>query len=97
MIQVTEPIRTASIQKAAGRIRSIVAPETIEAAVQENSRNAAQNTPLSRAQPAFPNTSSAGSFTPGPPRWVPMSSAQGSAFCTLRSPPVMPGPFGKAK
>jgi NitT/TauT family transport system substrate-binding protein len=52
MIQVTEPIMTATIQKAAARIRSITAPETIEAAVQENSKNAAQNTPLIRAQKA---------------------------------------------
>ncbi len=50
MIQVQEPTRTAMIQKADGRIRSITAPETIEAAVHEKSRNAAQNTPLMRAQ-----------------------------------------------
>jgi hypothetical protein len=46
MIQVNEPMTTARIQKALGRIRSITAPDTIEAAVQENSRKAAQNTPF---------------------------------------------------
>ena len=37
-------------QKALERTRSISEPETIDAVVQENSRNAAQNTPLMRAQ-----------------------------------------------
>ena len=37
MIQVKDPITTARIQKALGRMRSMTAPETIEAAVQENS------------------------------------------------------------
>ena len=38
------------IQKAPTRARSMMAPEMIEAVVIENSRNAAQNTPLSRCQ-----------------------------------------------
>ena len=56
MIQVNEPITTARIQKAEGRMRSMVAPETIEAAVHEKSRKAAQNTPLMRAQKLLPNS-----------------------------------------
>ena len=56
MIQVNEPTRTAMTQKAPGRIRSMTAPETIEAAVHENSRNAAQNTPFRRAQKALPSS-----------------------------------------
>ena len=43
------------------------APETIEAAVQEKSRNAAQNTPLSRAQSAL-SAAVAVSVSGGPPR-----------------------------
>jgi hypothetical protein len=56
MIHITEPIRTARIQNAPDRMRSITAPETIEAAVHENSRKAAQNTPLRRAQKALPKS-----------------------------------------
>ena len=56
MIQVNEPITTARIQKAEGRMRSMVAPETIDAAVHENSRKAAQNTPLMRAQKPLPSS-----------------------------------------
>ena len=54
MTQVKEPTRTAIIQKAPGRIRSITAPETMEAAVQENSRKAAQKTPLIRSPRLVP-------------------------------------------
>ena len=43
---------TAISQKAPDRTRSMIEPETIEAVVQENSRNAAQNTPLRRAHKA---------------------------------------------
>ena len=52
MIQVTEPSMTAISQKAPDLTRSMIEPETIEAVVQENSRNAAQNTPLRRAHKA---------------------------------------------
>ena len=52
MIQVNEPITTARIQKAVLRMRSMTAPETIDAAVHENSRKAAQKTPLIRDQKA---------------------------------------------
>ena len=50
MIQQTEPISTAMNQKAPERMRSMTAPEMIDAVVIENSRNAAQNTPLRRCQ-----------------------------------------------
>ena len=50
MIQVTEPSMSATSQKAPDFMRSMIEPETIEAVVQEKSRKAAQNTPLSRAQ-----------------------------------------------
>ncbi len=79
MIQVTEPTRTARSQKAPERMRSITEPETIEAAVQENSRKAAQKTPLMRAHAALVSGSVA-SLTDGPPRCVPINSLQGSAF-----------------
>ena len=46
IVQNTEPIAMASIPNAKVVILSINAPETIDAAVQENKRNAAQNTPL---------------------------------------------------
>jgi hypothetical protein len=49
MIQVTEPIMTAMIQKAPDWMRSMTEPDTIEAAVHENRRNAAQNTPVMRS------------------------------------------------
>ena len=71
MIQNTEPIPTARIQKPEDLMRSMTEPDTIEAAVQENSRKAAQNTPLIRAQP--PPSSSF------PPMWAPMTSLQGTA------------------
>ena len=47
-LQVTNPTRTASNQKAPERIRSITAPERMDPAVQEKSRKAAHKTPLSR-------------------------------------------------
>ena len=49
MIQKTEPITTAMIRNAPVRVRSMTAPEMIEAAVHENSRNAAQKTPVIRS------------------------------------------------
>ena len=54
MIQKTEPISTACTQSAEDRIRSITAPETIEAAVQVKSRKAAQMTPLMRSARLVP-------------------------------------------
>ena len=42
----TEPIAIAKIPNAKVVILSMIAPETIEAAVHENSKKAAQNTPL---------------------------------------------------
>ena len=50
MIQATDPISTAMIQKAPTRARSMIAPEMIDAVVMENSRNAAKNTPFRRCQ-----------------------------------------------
>ena len=44
--QKTDPIAIAKIPNAKVVILSINAPETIDAAVHENSKNAAQNTPL---------------------------------------------------
>ena len=49
MIQNTDPINTAWIQNALERMRSMAPPETMDAAVHENSRNAAQNTPVIRS------------------------------------------------
>ena len=46
IVQKTEPIAIAKIPNAKVVILSITAPETIEAAVHENNKNAAQNTPL---------------------------------------------------
>ena len=43
---------TAISQKAPDFTRSMIEPETIEAVVQEKSRNAAQKTPFRRAQSA---------------------------------------------
>ena len=43
--QKTEPIAIAKIPNAKVVILSMIAPETMEAAVQENNRNAAQKTP----------------------------------------------------
>ena len=99
MIQVSEPTSTATSQKAPERTRSIRAPETIEAAVQENSRNAAQNTPLTRAQSAF-SSAVVVPVSGGPPRWVPISSDQGAAWLVASTSPLpskMNGPLGKAK
>jgi hypothetical protein len=42
----TDPIAIAKIPNAKVVILSMIAPETIEAAVHENSKNAAQKTPL---------------------------------------------------
>ena len=53
MIHQTEPMPTARIQNPVDLIRSMTEPDTIDAAVQENSRKAAQNTPLIRAQPVL--------------------------------------------
>ena len=44
-IQITEPSRQASSRYAESRARSMMAPDMIEAVVQEKSRNAAQKTP----------------------------------------------------
>ena len=99
MIQVKDPTSTAISQNAAERMRSITAPETIEAAVQENRRNAAQNTPLIRAQKAL-SSAVVVSVKGGPPRWVPISSDQGTAFAVASTSPFpskMKGPLGKAK
>ena len=46
MTQATDPITTARIQNAPDLILSMTDPETIDAAVQENKRKAAQNTPV---------------------------------------------------
>ena len=46
MVQNTEPIAIANIPNAKVVILSITAPETIEAAVHENNKNAAQKNPL---------------------------------------------------
>ena len=99
MIQVKEPTSTAISQKAPERTRSMMAPETIEAAVQENRRKAAQNTPLTRAHSAL-SAAVVVSVSGGPPRCVPISSDQGSAlavFSTRPLPSKMNGPLGKAK
>ena len=89
MIHHTEPMLTARIQKPEDLMRSMTEPDTIEAAVQENSRNAAQNTPLIRAQP-FSRSSA-------PPMWAPMTSLHATAWGASTSPPMIPGPFGNAK
>ena len=96
MIHQTEPIPTARIQKPVDLMRSITEPETMDAAVQENSRKAAQKTPLIRAQPAVSSPVNA-SETGAPPMCGPMSSLQGSAQSAVSTPPVMPGPLGNAK
>ena len=46
MLQNTDPIAIARIPKAKVVILSITAPDTMDAAVHEKSKNAAQNTPL---------------------------------------------------
>ena len=82
MIHVTEPIITAMIQKAPDRMRSMTAPETIDAAVQENSRKAAQKTPVMRSERSVAIVGDVGRFAAAP------SSSR---------PPVMNGPLGKAQ
>ena len=70
----------------------MIEPETIDAVVQENSRNAPQNTPFSRAHKAV--SAAVMSVPCGlPPMCVPISSFHGSANGAGTSPPVMPGPF----
>ena len=68
MIHQTEPISTACTQSAEERMRSITAPDTIEAAVQENSRKAAQNTPVIRSAAFGPIVSAQGRL-PEPISW----------------------------
>ena len=53
-------MRMAKIQKANLRIRSMTAPETIEAEVQAKSRKAAQKTPLMRSSRRGPMLSPQG-------------------------------------
>ncbi len=96
MIHHTEPMPTARIQKPVDLMRSITEPETMEAAVHENSRNAAQKTPLMRAQPAVSSAVNA-SVAGAPPMCGPMSSLHATAHGADSRPPVIPGPFGKAK
>ena len=86
----------ATIQNENERTRSITAPETIDAAVHENSRNAAQNTPLIRAQAAVSSAVTA-SLAGAPPMCGPINSLQGSANGEATMPPVIPGPLGNAK
>ena len=94
MIQVTEPSMTAISQKAPERTRSMIEPETIEAVVQENSRNAAQNTPLSRAQSAVIGSRQLSRCDRlCRPCARAISSLQGSAKGAATRPPVMPGPL----
>jgi hypothetical protein len=86
MIQVTEPSMTAISQKAPDLTRSISAPETIDAVVQENSRNAAQNTPFSRAHRAV-SASVRPALTGLPPMCVAINSLQGVANGAATSSP----------
>ena len=82
MIQATDPMTTARIQNAPELIRSITEPDTMEAAVHENSRKAAQNTPVIRS-PAFgPMVSDQGVL---------------AAPAATSRPPVIQGPFGMAQ
>ena len=77
-------------------MRSIQAPDTIDAAVHENSKNAAQSTPFSLAQLAVSsavNPADAGT----PPICEPISSLQGVAQGASTKSPIMKGPFGKAE
>ena len=82
MIQVTEPIITAMIQNAPDLMRSMTAPETIDAAVHENSRKAAQKTPVMRSPRLVAMVSDVGRF---------------AAPASRLSPPVMNGPLGNAQ
>ena len=72
------------------------APDTIDAAVHENNRKAAQKTPLIRAQNMV---SSALRLSPAgvPPMWAPINSLQGTAQGASTRPPMIHGPLGKAK
>ena len=92
MIQVTEPSMIATSQNAPDFMRSMIEPETIEAVVHENSRNAAQNTPFRRAQRAVSAGVRPGS-TGLPPMCGAISSFHGSAKGAATRPPVMPGPL----
>src|SRR3990172_9011198 len=97
MNHVTLPKSTAMIKNAPVRMRSMQAPETIEAAVQEKRRNAAQNTPLMRDQNwTSPSLKSSG-WVLIPPMWAPMSSLQGSDHGADTKPPVLNGTFVKEK
>ena len=82
MIQATEPITTAKIQNAPELIRSITEPETIEAAVHENNRKAAQKTPVILSPRFGPMVGDQGVF---------------AAAAAVSSPPVIKGPFGNAQ
>ena len=82
MIQANEPITTARIQNAPELIRSITDPETMDAAVQENSKNAAQKTPVIRSPILVPMVCDHAVLA------APASSSR---------PPVMKGPFGNAQ
>lgn len=89
MIQVTEPTRTTTSRNAWVLMRSMTAPETMDAVVHENSRKAAQKTPLMRAQ----NMVSSGVRLPAwtvtaPPIWGPMSSDHGTAKGASLNPPI---------
>ena len=81
MIHQTEPIKTACTHKADERIRSITEPDTIDAAVQENNKNAAQNTPVIRSLAFVPMFSDQGAF----------------ALPAAISKPPKSGKFGKAQ
>ena len=50
MTQATAPTQTAMMRKPVVFERSMIEPETIEAAVMPNSANAAQNTPEMRSE-----------------------------------------------
>src|SRR4026208_241709 len=93
MIQVTDPSITAISQNAPERTRSISEPDTIDAVVQENSRKAAQNTPLRRAHMAGEFASVSCGSTGLPAICGASSSLQGVANGAETRPPLMPGPF----
>jgi hypothetical protein len=81
MIQVTDPIRAARITNPAIRARSMIVPETIDAAVQAKSRNAAQKTPLMRSDMFGPISSAHG---------------RANSASSSRRPPLSPGPLVNA-
>ena len=89
IIQVTEPNMTAITQKAPDCTRSMSQPETMEAVVQENNRNAAQNTPLSRAHRAV-SAAVRPALAGLPPMCVAISSFQGVAKAATMSPTGQP-------